>query len=235
MYSRVRNLHGTKRIALYYIYACTKDISIITSLGPLQRTFQNKLVVERTSSNHLASCPSWWIERPGWEATKCPPGPAMQRGAAGEMWPWFRRILLIALPSSRRSSCLVWARAPWGGAHWGSVRLSNPHRNLGPRRRSVLCSTTVRNNILWESMKNNQEFMYIYQEFRMSSRKVVHDAENSSLLSGQIAYGDIATTGVPHVKFRTGHVPSISNSRSLKVFFYKIWSKLNKFTYERKK
>jgi len=71
-------------------------------------------------------------------------------------------------------------------------------------------------------MKNNQEFMYIYQEFRMSSRKVVHDAENSSLLSGQIAYGDIATTGVPHVKFRTGHVPSISNSRSLKVFFYKI-------------
>ena len=55
MYSRVRNLHGKKRIALYYIYACTKDISIITSLGPLQRTFQNKLVVERTSSNHLAA------------------------------------------------------------------------------------------------------------------------------------------------------------------------------------
>lgn len=59
------------------------------------------------------------------------------------------------------------ARAPWGGARWGSVRLSNPHRNLlGPRRRSVLCSTcnsqhSTPGYILWESMKNNQEFCIV--------------------------------------------------------------------------
>ena len=56
----------------------------------------------------------------------------------------------------------------------------------------------------------------------MSFRKVLHDAENSSLLSGQIAYGDIATTRVPHVKFRTGHIPSVSNSRPFNRIFYEL-------------